>query len=136
MSEILLNETVEIKLKDRKYNIGKLTLKQVLQLSKFLTKALIANKNKMVQLKERSVGSSTNADDIMTILDILEENDVVRFFSIILKENDHSWLEENLGLEETIEIITALCECNNFESIKKNFQKLIGLLNQPKQDQA
>ena len=134
MNEDLINESVVVKIKDRKYVIGKLTLKQVLQLSKFLTKSLLANKNKMDQLKDQTKKSSTNAEDILTIIDILDDLDVIRFFSIILKEPDQEWLESALGLDNTLEIITALCECNNFESIKKNFQKLTDLLNQPKRD--
>jgi hypothetical protein len=85
----------------------------------------------MAQLKERTKDSPTNADDVMIILDLLEESDVVRFFGIILKEDDHKWLANALGLKETLEIVTALCECNDFEDIQRNFQKLIGLFNQP-----
>lgn len=136
MDENLLNETVTIVLKDRQYHIGKLTLRQVLQLSKFLTKALILNQKRMKQLKEVPAEGSTNVDDIVTVLDVLGDDDAVKFFSIILQEADLKFLDQALDFNSTLMIITAICEVNDFQSIKKNFQKLIGLINQPSKDQA
>ena len=124
---IPIGQTIEIGAKT--YQIGRLTLKQSILLSRFVAKTILSSQDKLKSLKEKTEHSKSNTNDLMSILDLIDEKDANELFSIILKENDLQFLENNLDLQKSIEIIAVLCEQNNFESLKKNVMRIIEAIN-------
>ncbi len=132
-NDALVPEKKKIQISDRTYEIGKLTLKQVIELARIISGALLSSKAKMKELQSKE--SDSNAQDIINILDLLATDDVVRIFSILLKENDLKFVENELDFNKSLEVILALCEHNKFEDVKKNFQSIIDLITPKKKDQ-
>lgn len=122
--DILVPETKTIKVKDRSYKIGKLSFKQSLSLSRFIAKTILSNREKLTEFAAKSDKSTSNPEDIMNIINLLDDDDLFYFISILLKEDDIAFLNDNLGLENVIEIVTAICEYNDFEKIKKNIGQI------------
>jgi hypothetical protein len=111
MNDVLIPEKEQVIIADRKYSIGELSLKQFLQISKFLARTVLSSQKKLKELKERTAGSESNIDDIMTILDLLEEKDLYQFIGILLNENDtdFSAMESLLsGVITSIHILSTI----------------------------
>ena len=124
-NEIIVPDTQSLKIGHKYYYIGKLSLKQTILLSRFIAKTILSSQGKLKALKEKTEGSKTEVEDIMSILDLLEEKDIFQLFGILLKEDDLSYLETNLDLNRSLEIIAIVCEQNSFESVKKNVMRII-----------
>lgn len=122
--DILVPNKADIKIQDRIYQVGALTLNQIFKLGKLLGKVLIANQEKLKHLAEATKDSKTNAQDLFNLLDLLEEEDTTKFFSIILKEKDLEFLGKELTLDVTLEIIAVLCEYNKIDQLKKKVQRI------------
>lgn len=121
---VLIQEYVDYSVKDRIYKIGKLKLKQYIRLTKLLSETISGNKEKLSELKENTQ-NTTNQGDILTLLQMLDENDSYKAISILLDEQDKKFIEDNIGLNELSEIIAIVCECNKFDDIKKNIQRIV-----------
>lgn len=128
--DILVPNKVEIKIHDRIYEVGTLTLNQIIKLGKLLGQVLMSSQEKLKQLAEQSKESKSNAQDLINILDLLNEKDTAKFFSIVLNEKDIEFLEKELLLDTTFEIVAVLCEHNKFNRVKKNFQRINNALKQ------
>ena len=124
-NKILVPEIQKDKVGSKTYAIGKLSLKQAISLSRFVAKTVLSSQSKLKELKERTEGTKSNVEDLMGILDLISEKDTHELFSIILNEDDLQYLEDNLNLEKSTEILAILCEQNDFEPVKKNVQRII-----------
>ncbi len=124
-NKVLVPECQKIKLGAKNYEIGKLSLKQAISLSRFVAKTVLSSQSKLKELKEKTEGTKSNVEDLMSILDLISEKDTYELFSIILNENDLKFLALNLNLEKSTEILAILCEQNDFEPVKKNVQRII-----------
>lgn len=133
--KILIPEKVEIKIYDKSYKVGALTLNQILKLGKLLATTLFSSKSKLQALSEKAKENRSNAEDLMSILDLLEEDDIASLFSIILKEDDKEFIKANLPFDKAIEIIAVLCEYNKFDGVKKNFKKILDALQSVPKDE-
>lgn len=129
---ILVPKKESIEIGDRTYELGALTLKQAILFGQFVAKNIFSKQEKFKELAERTKDSTSNANDILTILDIVTPKDSCKLFGILLNEDDLEFLEENLNLNISIEIVAILCEYNNFEGVKKNFQRIIKVINSGK----
>jgi hypothetical protein len=129
MTDVLIPEKEQVIIADRKYSIGELSLKQFLQISKFLARTVLSSQKKLKELKERTAGSESNIDDIMTILDLLEEKDLYQFIGILLNENDTDFIEKNITVTKSTDIIAIICEHNKLDILKKNIQRVIQAVN-------
>lgn len=120
--DILVPDKVDININGRNYQIGVLTLNQIIKLGKLLGKVLMSSQDKLKQLS----GNQSNAQDLFNLLELLDEQDTAKFFSIVLKEPDLEFLSK-INLDDTLEIIAVLCEHNKFEKVKKNFQRILNV---------
>lgn len=130
---VLTPDYEQIKIADRTYKIGELSLKQFLRVSKFLARTVLSSQKKLQELKERTAGNDSNFGDVMTILDLLDEKDLFQFISIILNEGDITFIEKNVGIVQATSIVAALCEYNSFDDIKKNVQRIVKAVTTAKQ---
>ena len=123
-TEILVPKENIIKVGGREYRIGKLSLKQGILLSRFIARTILSSQEKLQAFAKKTENSKSNVEDIMTLTELLNPEDLFEFYGILLNENDRGFLLENLDLEVGSEIIAVICENNNFERIKKNFQRI------------
>lgn len=119
---ILIPEKVSVLIGARKYFIGKLSLKQVITLSKLITKTLFLNTQKFAAYREKLAGKeTTNAEDIYNMMELLNEAEIIQLFGVLLKEEDLKYLEDNLDFTTTTEIVLKFLETNDWVLVKKNF---------------
>ena len=121
--DVLIPNTELVKIKNKTYKISKLTLFQALQISKFLTKTFFANPDKVNRFSDSTKNNSTNVQDLLDLISLLEEKDIGELFSIILKESDVGLLS-NISLEDSVEVFTILCKFNKIDTVKKNFEQI------------
>ena len=119
---------------DRTYLVGKLSLKQIILLTRFITKTILASKEKLKKLGDNAQSNKTNTEDLLTIISLLEDKECYELFSILLNENDLTFLEKNLGLEDSTEIVAVICETNKFDRVKKNVFRIQKAFNLQKTD--
>jgi len=132
-TEILVPKENIIKVGGREYRIGKLSLKQGILLSRFIARTILSSQEKLQAFAKKTENSKSNVEDIMTLTELLNPEDLFEFYGILLNENDRGFLLENLDLEVGSEIIALVFENNDIEKIKKNIQRImaiISLLNQ------
>jgi len=112
-------EKKSITISDRKFEIGKLSIKQVLSLIKKLGKIFINSSGKV---KAISKDGKTNFDDVVAIVEALDENEVIELLGMLL--NADVEFCSTISFEDTIEIIAIVCEQNDFKKIIKNFNRV------------
>jgi len=122
---VLLPEKEVVKVGGRTYSIGELSLNQFMKLSKFLAKTVLSSQKKLKELKDKTSNDTSNTEDILTILDLLDDKDTVSFLGILLKEDDIDFLEKNLSLTKSTEIVAIVCEHNDIDLVKKNIQRIL-----------
>jgi len=127
---VLLPKTNEIKINDKLYQIGKLSIIQAFKLGELIAKTLVIDNQVLKELAQKTSGATSNAQDLLILLQMLKEEDINRFFQIILK--DDTVIE--ISLEQSIEIIRIICEQNDIFSVKKNFQLITQRLTSKKID--
>jgi len=122
--EILVPETKEIIVGDRKYQISRLSLAQEFKVGRFFYQTILSSQEKIKSIKEKTEKSTSNTDDMLGIIELLNEEDICRLFSIILKEDDLEFLKVNINLPIILEIIANVLGNYKIESVKKNIQKI------------
>ena len=127
---ILVPETKEIVIGDRKYQVGRLSLAQEFKIGRFFSKAIFTSQDKLKSIKENTEKGTSNTDDVIGILELLDEEDVCKLFSVILKENDIDFLKSNINLPIIIEIVANVLENYKIDSVKKNIQRIMDYISQ------
>lgn len=117
---ILIPITKDIMIDGCTYQISKLTLGQTLKLSKLIFRTIIVNNTKLKVLTKTTKNSTSNTEDLLAILDLLDEKDIVELFSILLKKKITS-----IDLDASLELIAIVCELNDFDKVKKKFQRIL-----------
>ena len=135
-SEILVPKTFNIKVGDRNYEIGKLKLMQIIKITQLLAETILMSQEKMAELKKTTDKSTSNLQDFMSILGMLDNINIMRLFSIILNESDLIFLGKKLDFETTSEIAAIIFENNNIELLKKNYQRITKAMAPEKKEQA
>lgn len=118
---ILVPNNSKVELNGKIYEIGKLSISQAFKLGQLITTQLLSSQEKLQQLSEKANSKTSNAQDIITIIGLLEEESIVEFFQIVLKDPSI----KEIDLENAIEIVAIVCEYNKFTGIKKNFQRIV-----------
>lgn len=139
MDEIhnLIPEEKLICIKDREYKIKKLSIKQVLLLTKFIFNNIYQNKEKFAVFSTRisEQNNQNNLQDVLVLLDLLEEQQIYMLLGILLNEVDLKFIEQNIDFDLGVDIVKNLVELNNKNNIKKNIQRIMELLSEKKQEQ-
>lgn len=118
----LVPEFQEVKVKDKYYRIGELSLKQTIQLSREIIRVIAGfSKNNLEEIK----GGKSNLEDLLSFFGFLNEDEIARIIGLILKEENIKFLKENLSLNVSTEILAIVCEKNNFSMIVKNVQRMM-----------
>ena len=125
---IVVPDVKEIIVGDRKYQVGRLSLSQEFKIGRFFSKTILTSQEKLKSIKDNTEKGTSNADDILGIIELLNEDEVCKLFSIILKENDIEFLKSNINLPIIIEIVADILENYNIDNVKKNIQKIVSLL--------
>ncbi len=118
---VLIPNGQKVELNGKVYTIGKLGISQAFKLSQLITTQILSSQEKLKQLEDKTNTTSSNAQDLITIIGLLDEKSVIELFQIILKDNT---LKE-VDLDKAIEIIAIVCEHNEFSGVKKNVQRII-----------
>ena len=127
---ILIPDTKEIIVGDRKYQVGRLSLSQEFKIGRFFSKTILSSQEKLKSIKERTEKGATNTDDVLGILELLDEEDICKLFSVILKEDDIVFLKSNINLPIIVEIVANVLENYKIDSVKKNIQRIMSLVSQ------
>jgi hypothetical protein len=130
--ETILEPSKEIKIADKILKIKKLSLKQLLLLTKWF-----ADISQSVKVNADTFkGSKNNADDLIKILEIVNEEKVINLFSLLSNEQDGEFIKNKI-LDDgavALEVINAICEMNDFGRIFGNFQKAVELITKQVQE--
>jgi len=124
-TKVLIPEVQEIRVGVKTYHVGGLSLKQTILLGRFMANMLIRKQEQLSKLQKKFSGDGSNVDDVMSILDILEQEEIYKLFSIILNEDDLQYIEDNFDLTRSLEIIAIICEQNDFGQVKKNVLRIM-----------
>jgi len=128
MSEanILIPDKKIMKIGNRNFSISKLKLRQYLRLSKLIMCTINKSKEKIKELKDNTSENTTEAQDLMFIFNMLDEKDLYKAICILLdiEETEEKFISENTGAEEISELIAIVCELNNFQTVKKNVERV------------
>jgi len=127
---ILVPGTKEVIIGDRKYQVGRLSLTQEFKIGRFFSKTILSSQEKLKSIKENTEKGTSNADDILGILELLNEDEICKLFSVILKEDDIEFLKSNINLPIIIEIVADLLENYKIDSVKKNVQRIMDYVSQ------
>ena len=118
---VLVPDFTEISIAERKYKIGKLTTAQTIKLARYLvrftTKLTSETSKKLAENK-------SNVEDILTIFDFLNEDEIAGILGILLKEEDTEFIKINLDIEKTTEIIAVICEKTDIKKILGNITRI------------
>ena len=123
-AEILVPEKELVKVGDRTYQIGELSIAQIIKLGRFVAKTILTSQDKLNELAKHSEKSESNLDDALKILELIDEDKISELFSIILIEDDIEFLSENLTPTNVTEIAAIICE-KNIELLKKNVKRIV-----------
>ncbi len=123
--EKLVPQFQEVRIKDKYYKVGELSLKQTIQLSREIIRIIV--KFSKTDLKALEGGKS-NIEDLLSFFSFLNENEIARIIGIIIKEENIKFLEENLSLNISTEILAIVCEKNDFSAIVKNVQRMMAAI--------
>lgn len=115
--DVLIPETSSITVAPKTYQIGKLSVRQFVEMSRFFVD--IAGK-----LKDGVLSTDNNVADFIFLIQALDESDVARLFAILLKEPDVTFVTARVvsDMELCSDIIAAVCRHNDFGKIFGNFQ--------------
>lgn len=116
--DILIEKKTPIVVVGKTFDIGKLSLKQFVEMSRFFVD--ISGK-----LKNGVLSAENNVADFIFLIQALEEKDVAVLFSILLKEPDQAFVMANVvsDFELCSDIIAAVCDHNDFGKIFGNFHR-------------
>lgn len=122
-TDILLAEFQKKKLviNGREFEIGKLSIKQILQLTKSVSKILLKSAERF---KSVDTAGHNMFDDIMSIFEILDIDEIALVLSTAL-DTDIEFCK-TISAEDVTEIIAVVCEQNDFSKILKNVQRTAG----------
>ena len=130
--KILIPEGKQVTIGGKIYNVGKLSMTQSILLTRLIANTILINQAKLAELKKQTEGSTSNAQDFMAMVTMLEPQELLKFFAIILNEPYPSVLDNTLSLETATDIAVILCTENDILRIKKNLDQL-GKLTQPQE---
>jgi hypothetical protein len=120
---VLVNETnrIEITIGNEKILLKKLSLKQVLKLTKTLGKLFTTYSE---QVKALKLDNKSNAQDVMELFNIIDESEVSEIISILI-DKEPGFCRE-LSFKEITDIISAVIDLNysDFAGILKNIQRI------------
>lgn len=119
--ELLLKEEMKIpvKVQGEEIKVGRLSFLQVTKVMKELGRIFIANSAKFKNIK---ADGANNIEDIISILEQFDENEIVKLISIVIRK-DVSFCSK-LSAVEVSEIIRATIEINydEFQATLKNWK--------------
>jgi len=129
-TDLLIPKRKSITVGDRQYQIGKLSIFQQVEMVRFFTENIVSSQEKLAEIAKKTKGSTSNMEDLMSIVTLLKPSQINRFFAIILDEKDEKYIGDHLDiLEEGTEIIATVCESIDIEKVKKNIQRVIKAFN-------
>ena len=132
-SSVIIPEKDVVIIGDRKFPIGKFTLKQGLLFAKQIVKSCMASTEKIEEIQKRTKDSKNNIQDLIEIFDVIDEDEVFKLVGIMLKlydsdgnvpEADLSFLQDNVEIPHLVEIAAIVLEKNDFKNVKKNIQRI------------
>jgi ssDNA-specific exonuclease RecJ len=116
--EVLVENKTIISIAGKPYSVGKLSLKQFVELSRFFVE--VAGK-----LPKGIASTDSNVADFIFLVQELDEPTAGKLFAIILQEPDAAFIANHVlaDMELCSDILAAVCEHNDFAKIFSNFQK-------------
>lgn len=115
---------VTVAIKDKKYDIGKMSLFQTTAIPIFIAKIYAKGQDRLKNIK---TDGKTSLEDVVNILKVLDENELAELMSILLNENDIEFCKDIDG-EDALEVIAIMLEKTDIEKVKKNVVRIIASL--------
>lgn len=118
--DALLPDKIPIQIKGKKYLLGKLTIAQIIRLTKELVGIIVKMSE---QDKSALMKGNTNFDDILAFFGFINEEQLARVLGIVLREEDYTLLV-GIELEELSEMVLAFVKKNDIGKIWGNVQQV------------
>ena len=121
MVDTLILEFETIKIKDREYKVGKLSIKQILRLSKFV--ALFVNSFNAETKKQLKEGKS-DVSDLLLFFEHLDEKQLAKVIGIFINEDDTGFItdcinENVIDPDFLLELARIVCEKTKIKDLLK-----------------
>jgi len=115
----------EIEVGGRKFRTGRLSAKQIIDLSKILFSVFNSGKKQEIIDKLKKNKKQKNADDIMSILSTSGEDNTARIIAIYLNTDDVKFIAEHSDGLVLLDIISVFLEYNNLEALLKKATRIM-----------
>ncbi|KKL17553.1 hypothetical protein LCGC14_2484420 [marine sediment metagenome] len=111
----------EIKIGRGVYKVGKLSYIQMLDIAMFYAEVALKLGKEVQNIK---TDGADIMQDSLAIFSKLDNNDKAKFMGILIEETDIEFCKK-IGSEEALDVLLAISENNNLESISKKVQRLL-----------
>jgi hypothetical protein len=121
--DIIIPKKYEVKVADRSYMIGTLSLAQIIELSRWFVEIL-------PYVKHSVLSAETNIEAFMNIVSVVNEEKAADLYCIFLKETDRKFVTDNV-LENgalAISIVSTICDANDFGKLIENFIQTVATI--------
>jgi len=117
-----------VKVGDREFFIKKFSIVQGSRFIKWIIKAAASNKDEISGLKDKFNDSKSNGEDLLSIINILNEDMIIELISICLDTTDTDFVKNNLSLDDTFSVISDIVEINDIGGLIKNLNRTVKTL--------
>lgn len=133
--DVLIPEIREIKIADRVYHLQKISIFDGIKLLRFISDVLIKNQERFKAFQDRTKESSSNIQDMMVLVELLEQDEFYKLLGLILKEKDAEFLKCNLDFGSASEVVAIFSEINEgqIQQVKKNYERIAKVFQKEKQ---
>ena len=122
VTDVLIPEEETIRIKDRSYKVKKLSVVQIIKLTRHIVSVVFGFSSKA---KEGLEKGTSNIQDVLNIFDHLTERQVAEVIGIVVNESDVDFIEKEGDPVVFTNVLASLFENNNFGEIWGNVQRVM-----------
>ena len=125
--EIILPEKKTMDVAGEEISVSKLSLGQLIELGRVVASAIaqIGEKNPDELLVRMQTGQSSQAEDILAMLNTLDEDHLARLLSILVQK-PKSWVKKNVDVGVALDVLIAQNEVQPLGDIWGKVMTLVG----------
>ncbi len=118
--DVIVDNRKTMIINGREFKIGKFKLMTVLRLIKLFA-------NIMVKQAKQIRQGATNAEDIINMFELLDDETLLKVISVILETDDIEFCK-TIDFSDFTGVIVTICEDNDFGKILGNVKRVAGLI--------